>query len=147
MCRYAKISKDMRSTFGKFTAEYFTQRKALAMVFLLIDSSVPPQKVDLDYASQLADTGIAFSIIFTKVDKRKKQATTNQRNMKDFKRALLARGFEYLPPSVVTSAENGTGKGQLLSLIASLREAFEKSGKLSTSKAAEQPDEEDTFDW
>lgn len=200
--RYAKLSQDTRASFERFTAEYFAQRASLAMVFLLIDSSVPPQKVDLDYACKLAEAGVAFCIVFTKADKRKKGGAAGSANMKAFKRSLLVQvrrrrccmlsccanyclhcqarlkskleqdhlccafvrrarpgvyglgcmrstklrvahllcvqGFSALPPSVVTSADTGLGKGQLLGLIASLREAFEKSGRLKEA-AARQP--------
>lgn len=36
--------------------------------------------------------------------------------------------FEYLPPSIATSAADGTGKGQLLHFIGSLRVAVESQG-------------------
>jgi GTP-binding protein len=116
----------MRAEFDQFTTEYFKQRKSLAMVFLLVDSSIPPQKVDLEYAQRLADFGTPFCIVFTKADKRKKGAPPNRKNRIAFKHELL-KTFELLPPSVVTSAESGMGKSQLQALIASLRVAYEKS--------------------
>jgi hypothetical protein len=36
--------------------------------------------------------------------------------------------FEYLPPSIVTSSENGTGKTPMLHMIASLRTAATEQG-------------------
>ena len=116
----------MRSQFDTFTSEYFGKRPSLAMVFLLIDCSIPPQKVDLEYAQRLADMGAPFCLVFTKADKRKKGAPPNAKHRAAFKRALLG-SFELLPPSVVTSADSGLGKSQLQSLIASLRVAYEQS--------------------
>ena len=98
------------------------------MTFLLIDSSVPPQRIDLEYAARLAERRVPFALAFTKVDKRKKGGPTNGRNITAFKRALLAEGFAAVPPSVVTSAEDGTGKSEMLALIASLRIAFNAAG-------------------
>jgi hypothetical protein len=39
-----------------------------------------------------------------------------------------AQEFQYLPPSIATSAEDGTGKVQLLHFIAALRVAAESGG-------------------
>ena len=100
------------------------------MVLLLVDASVPPQAVDLDYAAWLASKGVPFSIVFTKADKRKKGAPRPEGNVSAFKRALLeAKGFPLVPPSVVTSAASGAGKSELLAFIASLRGMWEQARK------------------
>ena len=39
------------------------------MVFVLVDASIPPQTIDLDFISSLDQYGIPFSIIMTKIDK------------------------------------------------------------------------------
>lgn len=97
------------------------------MVFLLVDSSIPPQTADLEYATWLGSKGVPFSIVFTKADKRKKRSSSKSQNMTGFKRALLEQqGFAAVPPYVVTSAEKGEGKQELLALIASLRVLFER---------------------
>lgn len=36
---------------------------------LLIDSSIPPQQIDLDVAGWFAESQVPFSIVFTKLDK------------------------------------------------------------------------------
>ena len=46
--------------------------------------------------------------------------------MTEFKRELL-KTFEYLPPFIETSAEDGSGKNALLHLIAGLRVAYEET--------------------
>lgn len=99
------------------------------MVFLLIDGSIPPQKIDLAYANWLTDNEVPFAIAFTKVDKRRKGAVKSTVHVDAFKRALL-QDLAYLPPSIVTSAAAGIGKGEMLRLIASLRVAFVASGRL-----------------
>ena len=101
------------------------------MVLLLVDSSIPPQAVDLDYASWLASEGVPFSLVFTKADKRKRGGAPGPlQNIAAFKRELLeGRGFPLVPPSLVTSAATGGGKTELLGFIASLRAMFEASGK------------------
>ncbi|KAI8477370.1 MAG: P-loop containing nucleoside triphosphate hydrolase protein [Monoraphidium minutum] len=127
---YAKRSKDMRRVFDTFTKAYFRQRGTLAMVLLLVDASIPPQPVDLDYAAYLASAGVPFSLVFTKADKRKKGGPGCAANVAAFKRALLeGRGLPLLPPSVVTSAAEGAGKGELLAFLASLRGMWEAAAK------------------
>jgi GTP-binding protein len=122
---YAKRSKDQRRAFESFTRSFLKQRATLAMVFLLVDASIPPQQADVEYASWLASAGVPFSIVFTKADKRKKGAPRAGENVAAFKRALLGGGFPFVPPSVVTSAASGGGKTELLALIASLRVMWE----------------------
>lgn len=103
------------------------------MVLLLVDSSIPPQDVDLEYAAWLASKSVPFSIVFTKADKRKKGQPKHRENIAAFKKALIQQyGFTAVPPSVVTSASAGLGKQELLSLIASLRVLFEKQATART---------------
>ena len=61
-------------------------------------------------------------------------------NISAFKRALLEScGLSAVPPSVITSAADGTGKTQLLHFLASLRIAFEQSGQLKKAALRAQP--------
>jgi GTP-binding protein len=134
--RYAKRSKDLRRTFDAFTRAYLQKRRTLAMVLLLVDASVPPQAVDLDYAAWLASAGVPFSVVFTKADKRKKGAPRCAENIREFKRALIeGRGFPLVPPCVVTSAATGGGKQELMAFVASLRVMWEAAGKADKKKA------------
>lgn len=127
---YARRSKDQRRTFETFTRAYFKQRSTLAMVLLLVDASIPPQPVDLDYAAWLATTGVPFSLVFTKADKRKKGGPRCGENVAAFKRALLeAKGFPLVPPSIVTSAATGGGKSELLAFVGALRVMWEGGAK------------------
>ena len=125
---YAKTAKTQRHAFDVFTKSYFLQRGSLATVLLLVDASVPPQKLDLAYAAWLADHGLPFALVFTKADKRKKRDGGGaSANVAAFKRALLdAKGFSLLPPSVVTSAEQGLGRTELLRYVNQLRELWER---------------------
>jgi GTP-binding protein EngB required for normal cell division len=46
-----------------------TFRRNLVVVYLLVDASIPPQKVDLEYASWLRENNIPFAVVFTKVSR------------------------------------------------------------------------------
>ena len=50
---YAKISLTERARWEKMIADYLTKRTNLSEVFVLIDSRHSPQKVDLEFVSQL----------------------------------------------------------------------------------------------
>ncbi|MEW5299649.1 MAG: hypothetical protein WDW38_004298 [Sanguina aurantia] len=126
---YARLGREQRTTFEDFTREYFTERKNLAMVFLLVDGSIPPQRVDLDYVNWLTDTKVPFSIIFTKVDKRKKKCPGQVENVTEFKREVL-KSLDFLPPTLLTSSMDGRGRVAVLGFMSSLRLQFERSGKL-----------------
>jgi GTP-binding protein len=120
--RYARTGRETRTAFDTFTRSYLTARETLAMVLLLVDCSIPPQDVDLQYAAWLASAGVPFSLVFTKADKRKKGVPRRDVNVAAFKAALLdTHGFTSIPPSIITSAANGLGKGELLAFVASLR--------------------------
>lgn len=138
-CRYARTGKDNRKEFEWFTKNFFLQRPTLTMVLLLIDSSIPPQAIDLEYAQWLGSKGVPFSIVFTKADKRKKGGSKKQANVTAFKRALLQQcGFKGVPPCLLTSASNGDGKQELLAFVAGLRVLFEQQAAAARSKQSEQ---------
>jgi GTP-binding protein len=42
-------------------------RRNLVVVYLLVDASIPPQKVDLEYAAWLRESNVPFAVVFTKV--------------------------------------------------------------------------------
>eukprot|EP00877_Chromochloris_zofingiensis_P008009 jgi/Chrzof1/3461/Cz12g26130.t1 len=124
---YARTGKDSRLAFDQFTKSYFLQRNTLATVLLLIDSSIPPQPMDFQYASWLAEQGVPFTLVFTKHDKRKKKVPGKEENITAFKRGLIEQhGFEFLPPSLVTSANTGLGKAELQKYIGSLCLLFQQ---------------------
>lgn len=51
---YARTGKAARADFAAFTRAYLSQRPSLVMVLLLVDASIPPQELDLEYAAWLA---------------------------------------------------------------------------------------------
>ncbi|GLC37836.1 hypothetical protein PLESTB_001481600 [Pleodorina starrii] len=132
---FAKVGLQGRQQFDAFTREYFKTRPNLAMVFMLVDASIPPQKIDVEYANWLTDNEVPFTLVFTKADKRRKgvPASAKDSHVTAFKRALL-RDLAFLPPSILTSAAKGLGRGEMLNFMAGLRIAFEKSGRLAAIK-------------
>ena len=83
---YARIAKTSRQKWQKMIQDYFLKRKQLINVFVLIDSRIEPQKIDLEFINFLGENGIPLSIIFTKIDKQKQREVVAY--VAAFKRAL-----------------------------------------------------------
>ncbi len=69
---YAKTSKSSAEKWSKFTLDYLKKRSNLLCVFVLIDSRLEPQKIDLEFMAWLAENQLAFCMVFTKTDKLNK---------------------------------------------------------------------------
>lgn len=108
---YAKVSKKLRDNWGEMIRQYLKKRETLYCVFVLIDSRVPPQKIDIEFINWLGENDIPLSIVFTKADKLK--AGELDDNVEAFKKELL-KYWEELPVSFISSAEKKTGKEELL---------------------------------
>ncbi|RKV69991.1 MAG: YihA family ribosome biogenesis GTP-binding protein, partial [Alloprevotella sp.] len=93
---------------------YVLERQQLTCLFVLIDSRLPPQTIDLEFIEWLGEEGIPFGIIFTKADKNKRNEL--KKNVDAFLNALRQH-WEELPPHFVTSSEKGTGRNEVLDYI------------------------------
>jgi GTP-binding protein len=111
---YAKVSKKMRAEFHKMINDYLEKREQLVNTFVLIDSRIKPQQIDIDFLCHLGEQGIPFSIIFTKCDKLK--AREVEKNVAAFEDKMF-QFWEELPPMFQTSAEKKDGKKEVLSYI------------------------------
>lgn len=114
---YAKVSKKEREKFGGLIENYLKTRENLVCVFVLIDSRIKPQLIDLEFINWLGYNGIPFVIAYTKADKTN-QKQLNQ-NLEDFETELLET-WEILPDRFITSAPKKTGREEILSYIDSL---------------------------
>jgi GTP-binding protein len=118
---YARVSRTLRERWQKMIATYLIRRANLMNTFVLIDSRIEPQAIDLDLVNWLGENQIPFVILFTKTDKTSQANVTLQIN--DFKKALKAT-WEVLPPSLDTSALTGQGKDEILRLIEETNRIF-----------------------
>ena len=112
---FAKTSKSSRAKFETIIFDYCKKRETLVCLFVLIDSRLTLQKIDLEFMLWCAETKIPFSIIYTKTDKNSKSELN--RNIKNIEKELL-KALQDMPNSFVTSAEKGIGKDELLEFIA-----------------------------
>ncbi|KAL4423508.1 hypothetical protein ABPG77_003641 [Micractinium sp. CCAP 211/92] len=122
---YARTSKGNVVEWNRFTREYFTERETLVTVLLLVDASIPPMALDISCAAWFAEAEIPFTIVFTKLDKRKKGGPPAEENIAAFE-AQVEEACGYVPPTILTSSKNGKGRNELLAHVAQLREFYNK---------------------
>lgn len=111
---YAKVSKDAKQGFSKIITAYLEARDELTCLFVLIDSRLEPQKIDLDFITLLGTHGIPFAIVFTKIDKIGPEVL--KRNVTAYKEELL-QYWEELPLMLYTSSSKRKGADELLAYI------------------------------
>jgi GTP-binding protein len=111
---YAKVSKSARSNWEKFIADYLTNRKSLMNIFILLDSRLEPQKIDLEFINWCGEKQLPFVLVFTKIDKLSSSAL--QRNTSKFKKEML-KTWEEMPSVFTTSSVSGFGNEPILNYI------------------------------
>ncbi len=116
---YAKTSKKNRKSWEGMISSYLLHRENLVATFILIDSRLEPQKIDLEFISWLGEKELPFFLVFTKTDKLTK--TRLATNIKAYREFLLTQ-WEELPVSILTSAKTKSGKDGILDIIESLNE-------------------------
>lgn len=116
---YARVSKTKRGQFEKMITNYLTQRTNLVNTFVLIDSRIPPQKIDLEFMEWLGENQIPFAMIFTKIDKISSAAL--QKNLLNYKKEML-KTWESMPQVFTSSATGKIGRLEILNYITGLNE-------------------------
>ena len=111
---FAKRSKKERAKLEQMISSYILQREEMTNLFLLIDCRHEPQTIDLEFMEWLGESGIPFSIVFTKADKLSR-AKLNA-NIEAYLHRLSEQ-WDPLPPYFVTSSEKGNGRDELLSYV------------------------------
>lgn len=118
---YAKRGKKEQEELKRIISGYILKREQMTNLFVLIDSRLEPQKIDLEFIEWLGEHGIPFAIIFTKADKSKKSKL--QANISIFLKKLKEQ-WEELPPYFITSSEDRTGRTELLDYIDSINKSL-----------------------
>src|SRR5688572_12377441 len=63
---YAAVGKQRRLEFNEAVADFISTRRNLRCVFVLIDSRLTPQSIDLEFLRWLSAVEVSFALIFTK---------------------------------------------------------------------------------
>ena len=111
---WAKVAKTEKAKWGVMIHDYLLERESLLNLFVLVDSRLEPQKIDVEFINWLGEQGIPFAIVFTKADKQSKNKTES--NIAAYRR-LLKNYWEELPPIFSTSSFKKEGREQILKFI------------------------------
>lgn len=114
---YAKRSKKITGKIGTIVERYINEREALTCLFVLVDSRIEPQQIDVDFINHAGEHNIPIAIVFTKADRLNSPAVKG--NIEKMKNTLV-QTWEELPPIFVTSSARKTGKEELLAYIAEI---------------------------
>lgn len=79
---------------------YLLHKENCAHIFILIDSRIPPQEIDLAFIQWIYENRRPFSLVFTKIDKTSQKETSH--NLKLFMLAL-SQTIPHIPPYYMTS--------------------------------------------
>ncbi len=123
---YAKVSKKTKAVFQQFITDYFENREQLVCAFVLIDIRLEAQKIDLEFLEYLGESEIPFCIVFTKADKIGK--TKVDSHIAAYKKQMFANNWEEIPQYFITSAQESTGKEEVLTFIDDINQQFFKQG-------------------
>ena len=112
---YAEVGKQRRLDFGEAIGGFLTGRANLRGVYVLIDSRLPPQPIDVEFLRWLEGAGVPYALVFTKTDKQ--SATKNQASLDLFKRSMGEWRAD-LPDILASSSKTRAGRSDILSHIA-----------------------------
>jgi GTP-binding protein len=121
---YARTSKTSREKWQKMITDYMLKRETLVNVFVLVDSRIPPQQIDLEFINFLGMNGIPLTIVFTKIDKQKQREVAATVNA--YKR-ILSETWEELPEMMMTSSVTRYGRDHVLNRIEEINQQLKQN--------------------
>jgi len=108
---YAKVREQSRDFFHDVIAEYISGREGLACTYVILDATLKPQRIDVEFVQWLLQLRLPFALVFNKIDREKPNAI--KRNIELFQQEISA--FCASPPQVYpVSAKTGSGAGNLV---------------------------------
>lgn len=114
---YAKVGMKRRLEFNDAVADFLAGRRNLRTIFVLIDSRLPPQAIDLEFLRWLEGIRRPYALVFTKTDKQ--SAQQGRANIAVFLQAVSAWRASP-PPFLSSSASTKAGRRELLACIENL---------------------------
>ncbi len=118
---YAKRGKKQQDAIQRIIRNYVLQRVQMTCLFVLIDSRLTPQRIDLEFIRWLGEHAVPFALVFTKADKQ--NVTLTRKNVNRFLDTLSAE-WQELPPSFITSSETRLGRAELLDYIDGINQSL-----------------------
>ena len=117
---YARRGQKGKDQIRTIIEDYILEREQMTNLFVLIDSRLEPQNIDLEFMEWLGENGIPFAIVFTKADKLSGGRING--NVSSYL-SKLKKQWEELPPYFVTSAETRMGRKEILDYIESINKS------------------------
>lgn len=111
---YAKRSKSVQKKLEQMISQYILMRPQLVNVFVLIDIRHEQMKIDREFIDWLGESGIPFSVVFTKADKLSNSKA--KQNADKWMHSMLDT-WEQLPPYFITSSADAIGRDDVLDYI------------------------------
>lgn len=109
---YAQVAASEKERWGKLMESYFANAELITMGVLIVDARHDPTKLDVVMCDLFRTTGRPFVVVANKLDKLKPREI--QPNMDRIRQVL---NLDPSVPLIPFSAEKGTGRGELISLI------------------------------
>lgn len=120
---YAQRGKKVMEQIKNIIRHYVLERMQMTCLFVLIDSRLEPQKIDLQFIEWLGENSVPFALVFTKADKQ--NIVKTQQNVERFLNTLKEQ-WEELPAYFITSAEKKTGRKEVLDYIDSINKSLQE---------------------
>lgn len=120
---YARRGKAGQEGIRTLIEDYILEREQMTNLFLLIDSRLEPQKIDMEFMEWLGENGVPFAIIFTKADKMTSGKLKD--NINRYIRKLHDQ-WEELPPYFISSSENKLGRMDILDYIENINNSIKR---------------------
>lgn len=121
---YAQRGKKMMEKIQKLIEYYVLEREEMTCLFVLLDSRLEPQKIDLEFMEWLGENGVPFAMIFTKADKQ--SAGKTRANVEHYL-DVMKRQWEELPPYFISSSEKKTGRKEILDYIEEVKRSLKNT--------------------
>ncbi len=123
---FARATRSRREGFSEAVDDYIEDRENLVALFVLIDSRLPPQAIDLNFIAWVERLSRRWYPVFTKADK---QSATQTRRSIELVRAEIEKRTHRKPEFFVTSTETGLGRGEILGTIGRLSDEARRPAK------------------
>ena len=111
---FAISGLEHRARWIDVTHDYFVGRPQLKKVFVLVDGSLPPQPIDMEFITALDQERIPYALVMTKLDKStQKEAARHQRMFLE----QLSGCVSTIPEIFAVSNKTKRGRDVLLDYI------------------------------
>ena len=116
---YANVPLSEKIKWNELINEYLIKSKNLRRVFLLIDSRHGVKSNDVAYMEMLDRAAVTFQVIFTKIDKVRKERFQKVLDESFSRMSNYANAF---PEVLITSSKKKIGLGKLRATVSNLLE-------------------------